>query len=518
MTGIACAVTSKAAFHRVSPNNCHEIVSIENRSHIPRSSNDIRKLLNGLAELEFSPHDVSPLQKLAEAGSEYGLGVLAKMVAPQVLSLLRPQAVRHIKQNLQKILTRVTRPCYALELDAFRCAYQAIYSQPVFPSRSLIEEKFVGERPYERLVSLFTKFPVLGQLWCRLIRQWCDAVSEVLGRCDADKHELSSVFFRGQPVAEIVNLDGGLSDPHNEGRTVMRVQFQAGSIIYKPRSGDGEQEWFNLVRYLNAVSFRPKLAAARILCRDGYCWMQEVKSGPCKDETAARRFYKRLGGIIAAAYLIRAVDCHRDNVIASGELPVLVDAETLSHPESNNKATSPMDGLAATGFLPNSDRRSSYQYRSSTLARTCPGTHTPYIQRMPLHAARYEAVILSGFRRAWTCLIGTKARHIAFVRRVQRLQRKERRRIHRSTEAYDKILRASIEPAALRTRADRHVFIANSCRRSNVAEPVIRKEIEALNRLDIPYFVERSIAELRVPDHAAVPPEILEALRCAIRL
>ena len=75
--------------------------------------------------------------------------------------------------------------------------------------------------------------------------------------------------------------------------------------------------------------------------------------------------------MIAAAYLLKAVDCHRDNLIASGEDPVLVDADALWHVSPATKAQTPLDLLYRTGFFPNSNPRS-LQSRSSVLG---PGQH-----------------------------------------------------------------------------------------------------------------------------------------------
>ena len=515
---IVVAATGQNDFNQISTSHSHEIFSRPEHFHLPYWANDLREMLNGLAAFEFSPQHASPLQKVCEAGSEYGLRTLEETVPSELFSLLRPKAKRCIKDSLRRILARVTRPCFALELNAFRCAYQAIYFQKAFSTPELIEKNFLGERPYDRLISLFKNFPVLAELWSQLICQWCSSVSELLTRVEGDKQRVSRVFFRGKPLGKIIDLRAGLSDPHNRGRTVMRVQFQAGSIIYKPRSGQGEQEWFRLVRYLNAASFRPKLTAARVLSRDGYCWMEKVKFAPGKDQAAARRFYKRLGGMIAAAYLVKAVDCHRDNVIASNEYPVLVDAETLWHPPGNNKTTSPLDGLAATGFVSSSGRRSSYDYRSSALGSTPPGKHTPHIAVTPLRAVRYEIEIVNGFRRAWRCLLRTKARRAAFTRRLQRLRGEKWRRIYRSTGVYDATMRASIQPAAIRSGVDRNVLIARLCGRGAVAQTVIREETNALKRLDIPYFIRRATAGPPLPEDNAAPAEIIEALRGAVRL
>ena len=430
---------------------------------------------------------------------------------------MRRKAKRRIKDDLRRILARVTRPCFALEFNAFRRAYEAIYSPQAF-SPQLIEEKFLGERPYDRLISLFKKFPVLAELWSQLICQWRDSLSELLARVASDKDRVSRVFFRGRPVGNVIDLRTGLSDPHNKGRTVMRVHFEIGSIICKPRSGHGEQEWFKLVGYLNAASFRPKLVAARVLRRDGYCWMQEINFGPCKDEAAARRFYKRLGGMIAAAYLIRAVDCHRDNLIARGEHPVLVDAETLWHVTEEKKKKSLTDALYATGFLPSSGRRSSYQYRSSALGKSVPGKHTPHIADRPLTAECYENEIASGFRTAWRCLLGTTGRRAAFGRHLQRFAGRQWRRIYWSTKNYEAVRRAAIRPAVLRTGVDRDMLIARLCARNAVPRRVISQEMNALKRLDIPYFIQRANGLSPLPEDKAAPTEIIEALRRAVHL
>ncbi len=476
----------------------------------------VRQMLNGLGEVEFRLRRASPLQQLCGAGSEYGIKRLEEKLSSDVLPLLRPRPKQRVKTHLRLILARATRPCVALELDAFRRVYWAVCPEQTASTLTL-EKTFLRQGPYDRLLSLFSNFPILPKLWCCLIDQWCDSISELLARVDADKDTLSRVFFRGQPVGEIVDVRPGLSDPHNNGRTVMRVQFQAGSLIYKPRSGHGEREWFRLIAYLNSMSFRPRLSAARVVCRRGYCWMEEIKFRSCKDRTEGRRFYRRLGGMIAAAYLLDAVDCHRDNVIASGEHPVLIDAEALWH-GSEEKKTNCVDALHATGFLSATGRRSSYQYRSSLLGRTSPGAHTPHVGGTPLEARNFVDIIVAGFRQAWYCLLGTKERRVAFVRYLRNRPSRGYRRIYRSTAEYDAIIQASVQPAAMRDDNERNRVIAQSFLRNGAGQIITREEINALRRLDIPYFARTSSSGPRLPTDTLVPAELIEALRRGVHL
>ena len=146
----------------------------------------------------------------------------------------------------------------------------------------LAERMFLGDKPSDRLFSLFKKFPVLARLWCQLISQWREHVTEVLLRFTKDRTALSHAFFGGQPIGTIADFRCGLSDSHNHGRTVMQLQFGAGAVIYKPRPGDGEWEWGSLLEWMNAQSFRPRLRAGRVLRRKGYCWMERIEVAPCK--------------------------------------------------------------------------------------------------------------------------------------------------------------------------------------------------------------------------------------------
>jgi hypothetical protein len=485
-------------------------------SILPPWAIELRHMFDVLSEHDLIPKQASPLHRLCECGSHYGLQRLKEQISPALLDHISQKIEARLGTDLRQTLARATRPCFALKLEAFRLASEAIW----FHTRETVPkttEMRIAAAPSEQLFSMFRTLPVLARLWSQLICQWCKHIAELLLRFTADRRALSHAFFGGQRLGKIIDLRGTLSDPHNGGRTVVLLKFGSGSVIYKPRGGDGEWEWLSLLRWMNSQSFRPKLRAARILRREHYCWMEQVRPEPCRDQNAARRFYRRVGGMLGAAYLLKAVDCHRDNIIAAGEYPVLIDAETLWHVARETKTQSVLDVLYGTGFLPSSGRRSSWQYRSSALGRTSPGQHTPRIASTPLNASTYEVEIVNGFHEAWRCLLGTTERRAAFVRRLQRLRRRERRWIYRSTRKYHAIRRASIQPAALRSGIGRDLLIARSCARSGLSQGVVQKEMNALRRLDIPYFA-RKAAGPSFSEKGTTPKELVDALRRAVHL
>ena len=500
--------TSKPAFRGSA-------LQLRDPTKLPSWAVDLRRMFSTLADFEFNSKHGSSLAKLCEAGARFGWQELEPAIAPQLLAFVSPKAKRRLKRDLQRILERATRPCLELERKSYSLALAAIGLQETTDPQ-LVERRFLGDKPSGRLFAMFRRFPVLSRLWLQLISQWCDQVAELLARLAADRTALSRAFLGGQPAGPIVDMHCGLSDPHNKGRTVTLLEFAAGSVVYKPRPGDGEWEWSSFLHGLNALSFHPRLRAGRVLRRKGYCWMERIEPLPCTDQAAARRFFQRLGGMIGVAYLVRAVDCHRDNVIAAGEHPVLVDAEALWHVGPEKKTETPVDRLYRTGFLPGPSRQG-LQSRSSVLGHTTTGQHVPRIRANALRTAQYEREIVAGFCRAWRCILGTRKRRAAFVRRSRRICSRKRRWIYQPTETYAAIAQASIQPAALRSGIERDLLLSRLCSRRTVLATVIHDEIVALKRLDIPYFARRP-KERSPSDKSILPPEIIEALRGALDL
>ena len=476
---------------------------------------DMRRLLSGLADIEFETTRGSPLIKLCAAGARYGWRELKKRNRnADLLANLSAKASESLRRNLRSDLAQITRPCFDLEWESFGLALSALGLANRELDPKSVENMFLGDRPSHRLLSLFKRFPVLARLWSQVIRQWREHVNEILTRFVDDRRSLSATFFGTRPINKISDAHLRLSDRHHSGRTVVRLQFEAGSIIYKPRSGAGEREWFSLLDWVNRRGFRPKLAIVRLLPRNGYCWMEYVEPASIEDKAAARRYYQRLGGIIAAAHLLRAVDCHRDNLIASGEYPVLVDADALWHVSPGAKTRSPADLLYRTGFFPNANPRS-LQSRSSILRPGPSGNHVPRIGSRPLAAAHYQTEMILGFGRAWHCLKGTRKAREAFARRLRRIRSTERRLFHRATETYAAIIDASIQPPALRSTRERERLIRLRCARDTVASAVADAEVRALKQLDVPYFTTKANQSL-LPEPSTVPPELIQALNTGL--
>ena len=478
---------------------------------VPRR--ELRRMLEALGACEFKARRGTSLAKLCAAGADYGWSELERGAGTDLIGQTSAKARASLRRHLRKTLERITRPCLDLEWKSFKLATSALGLAT--SDATVIERIFLRDRPGDRLALLFEKFPVLARLWCLTIRQWRDHVAEVLKRLADDRPVVGDFFFGKQVADTVADMRPGLSDPHHGGRSVTLIEFSSGRrVIYKPRSGKSESTWFSLLSWMNQHGFQPKLKVARVLVRKGYSWMEHVEPVSCESEAGVRRFYERMGGLIAAAYLLKAVDCHRENVIAAGEYPVLVDIDALWHVSPLTKTQSPTDVLYRTGFFPNS-RPASLQSRSSVLGKSTIGKHLARIAGKPVLAACYTNEIIAGFARAWNCILGTPGRRAAFLRIVDRVRSQRRRWIYRATESYGTVLQASIQPALLRSTTARQELITRTCQGRAPTSAVAEKEINALTRLDLPYFVLTTDHAMPA-DEGSVPADLMEAIRSVL--
>lgn len=203
-------------------------------------------------------------------------------------------------------------------------------------------DAFVTRLVDEGLQSVFAGQPVLSRLVRQQVENSAAAAAEFLQRLAADRCLLDAEFDGGCGVVASLRL--GLSDPHAHGRCVVAVTFESGRrVVYKPRSLDNDARFASVCAWSNRQPGLLDLKAVHVMRRAGYGWAEFVTELPCMTATELARFYQRAGQLLAWFYVLRATDCHLENLIASGEYLVPVDLETLLQPDPV-----PIDGALFT--------------------------------------------------------------------------------------------------------------------------------------------------------------------------
>jgi len=220
---------------------------------------------------------------------------------------------------------------------------------------------FVGRfTELDEIRRLLAKYPVLGRLLATKVRYWVDATTEAMHRYVADRAALHSLI--GADPGKVVTVRSTGSDPHRRGRRAFVFAFTDGTrVVYKSRSLAVDERFQEFVAWANAEGVTPALPVLRVVDRGTHGWQEFITAGSCATRSEVRDFYRRQGGYLALLYVLGATDFHRENLIAAGAYPYLVDLETLFHcheaaqvPETAAYRAYRIakDSVLATGLLP----------------------------------------------------------------------------------------------------------------------------------------------------------------------
>ncbi len=300
-------------------------------------------------------------------------------------------------------------------------------------------------------------------------------------------------------------LTTGLSDPHRGGRSVVRATFADGrQLYYKPRSLAVDTVWATGLESVNPSLPLPLRAPLVADCGDRG-WAEAIPVQRAMTRREADAFYWRYGALLGVAWLLDAVDIHRENVVISGEHPVLVDVETLLHPLESGAEHS----LARTGMIPAEDAAGDMSCLGATASREGPrlphwrdpgtddlerywkaaripeASHLPLVHGVlvgPAHAA-------SAIARGLDTIAGFALAHRGqFAMWREELNLTARRRVHRATEAYFEVLAGLAQPTFLQSDDLRNAAIAGWQEFDPLDIEVCREERDQLLVWDVPAF------------------------------
>ncbi|MFD9130455.1 type 2 lanthipeptide synthetase LanM family protein, partial [Kitasatospora sp. NPDC059571] len=259
---------------------------------------------------------------------------------------------RDFTEQLAAQLTRIARRTLVLELNVLRVAGQLAGATPQARFADFVRQ--LSGR--ERLSALLAEYPVLARLLAQAAGHAVDAWAELLERFAADRPAVVATLLAGRDPGPLATVRIGAGDRHDRGRAVALLGFADGSrAVYKPRPVAVHRRFNELLAWLGERMPGPGQRCPAVLDRPGYGWVEFAAPAPCGDLADVARFYRRLGVLLAVLHLTGGTDIHYENLIACGDQPVLVDLETLFHPDLGRPG--PPGGDPAAAALERSVRR-----------------------------------------------------------------------------------------------------------------------------------------------------------------
>lgn len=201
----------------------------------------------------------------------------------------------------------------------------------------------------EFLTELAEKYPVMMELIDRKADAFAVDLAEMLSCLEQEKEQVEKYLCQGRKFNCIQNIETGLSDEHNPGKTVAKLTLDNGMIIYyKPRSLKAEQEYQKMYQWV-CRQWGLENYDRGILDCGTHGWEGAAAAKSCKNPKEVWRYYERMGIHLCLSYLFGVSDIHFENIIACGEHPVLIDMEVFP----GYREYEPLkDSVLRTGILP----------------------------------------------------------------------------------------------------------------------------------------------------------------------
>lgn len=197
-------------------------------------------------------------------------------------------------------------------------------------SKKRYENFFIKDSAFTSLAqSVVFRYPPIFKMVDSLIKSTVNSCKSCLVHLMDDQgHLANNGFIEKKDSLELVNILNG-SDPHLNQRSMV-LTFKSGKkVIHKPIDISPESLHSEFIEMLG-LPYPYDLKTLKVFKRDkSYGWIKWEKHHACNRKSQIKNFYRRAGVQLAIADCLNYTDGHFENLIASGEYPILIDCECL---------------------------------------------------------------------------------------------------------------------------------------------------------------------------------------------
>ena len=209
------------------------------------------------------------------------------------------------------------------------------------------------------LEQLFQEYPAWEETLFQTMEFFVRNIKEMIQHLDTDKERLNAEFFSKERFDKIRRISGSGSDTHCENRIVYGVELDNGKRIYHKSRVNTGVLFFNELYTQICASLNLVAGVNPMLMGSNHVWEKEAVYAECESEQQVQNYFVRLGVLLSICHLCHGGDMHYENMIASGEFPVIIDYETLVQlppdqmPEGTKKSSQIIgESVLPIGILP----------------------------------------------------------------------------------------------------------------------------------------------------------------------
>jgi len=416
--------------------------------------------------------------------------------------------------------------------------YLLVHELNVADAAGLLEEGGAKSKLYQFIMLtgesewidyLFSKYKYLDRRLLTYIDNLFDHLKKVLARVSQNFGQLTD--FLKIEAEKITGIKLFLGDLHQNGQSVVKVDFNSKTVLYKPRSQALETELGRFVQFLNLLGVDMNINIPAFLDYDDYSWAAFVKNDEVDTIEEIKAFFRNHGKAIALFHFLGSVDLIHDNVIAKGAVPAFIDLEcvlrkTLPTDRCSTFLNFFEDSVVATGILPvlgfgdnlmrdyfggalhsrADDKINTNVWENQGTAdiklvtKAVHRTTSELEKHLPIFKGKkieinleYQQDVLTGFQAAYDLFVKFKKEIIAFIHENSLFSKSVFRVIPHPTAVYEKLGKSLITPEAFGSltneRELKRIMVNTfSFRTKTINRQLASSIINQLNAGDIPFF------------------------------
>lgn len=204
------------------------------------------------------------------------------------------------------------------------------------------------------LQQLFHQYPVWEETLFCVTEFFIRNIKELVQHLDKDCDYLNAELFSYHKFNKIRHIGGSGSDTHCENRIVYRVELDNGECLYHKSRVNTGVRFFNELYQQLCESLGISAYVNPVYMGLDHVWEKEAVYAECTNEQQVKNYFMRLGIILSICHLCHGGDMHYENMIASGEFPIIIDYETLVQlpPEKQFQKETTKNQIIGSSVLP----------------------------------------------------------------------------------------------------------------------------------------------------------------------
>lgn len=378
---------------------------------------------------------------------------------------------------------------------------------------------------------IYLNYPELTRILDLKAMYATDFIIKIISDTQNEFHNLEKYF--NKKLGKIKDIYIGEGDTHNKGKSVVKIIFNTDIVlIYKPHNLDIDKKYYEFIKWINNLKIlknsKEDLLASKIYTINDSGWAEFIEHIECKNEKNVKDFYYKTGRLLCLLHTLNGNDMHNENIIAHKDTPVLIDLETLMHPDIHSdylvesaievSLKEARESVTSTHLLPSKIINSNNEkileigglgaskeqeapfkgkfvenYGTDEVkiikkyGKILPKNNNPIYKNKIIDSKLYKKEIIEGFKDIYVWILKNRDKYINKVKEIFR--ESEIRILYRATNVYAQLLFSSYHPDLLTNYVDRYVFlhrIAMDYKEKN--SNLINLEIQSLMQGDIPYF------------------------------